>query len=201
MKGLHGLVVCGGLSSRMGADKSMMIYHKKPQWQHVFELLEGLCQTVSISCNKNQLANFPSGCPTLADDETYKEIGPMGALLTAMKNYPTDSFFVVGCDYPMVTTEVLKLLAEARSPEAEAVCFNHPDDKVDEPLLAIYEPSIQSRLRDFFSKSEFSLQRVLQLSTTRRVTLQDTSILISVNTVSEAHHIRQSINASLRTNS
>lgn len=196
MQGLHGLVVCGGLSSRMGADKSMMIYHKKPQWQHVFELLEGFCQTVSIGCNKNQQANFPSGYPTLADDETFHEIGPLGALLTAMKNYPTDSFFVVGCDYPMVTSKILKLLAEARSPEAEAVCFCHPGDKADEPLLAIYEPSIQPRLQYFFSKSDFSLQRVLQQSASRRVALQDPSILINANTVSEAAHIRLAMSAS-----
>lgn len=197
MQGLHGLVVCGGLSTRMGADKSMMIYHKKPQWQHVFELLEGLCQTVSISCNKNQLANFPLGYPTVVDDEAFQEIGPMGALLTAMKNHPTDSFFAVGCDYPMVTSESLKLLVVARNPDAETVCFCHPSDKADEPLLAIYEPAIHPRLRDFFSKSNFSLQQVLQQSTAQRVALRDPSILINANTVSEARHIHLSMNATL----
>lgn len=196
MKPLHGLVVCGGLSARMGEDKSMIVYCQKPQWQQVFEMLEMLCQTVSISCNKNQVSNYPADFPILVDDEAYQEIGPMGGLLTALKKYPTDSFLAVGCDYPMVAPKDLKQLTSARNPGAEAVCFCHSDGKVLEPLLAIYEPGILPTLKAYFSNSNFSLQQVLQQSATHRVTLKDSSILISANTPAQVHSIRMAMEAS-----
>lgn len=196
MQQLHGLVVCGGLSSRMGIDKSMIFYHKKPQWQHVFDMLTEVCERVSISCNESQLAHFPVGYPTLIDDPEFLQIGPMGALLTAMKQHPSDSFLVVGCDYPLVTSMDLQQLTSARKPGLEAVCFYHSKDKTEEPILAIYEPVIQSRLKEFFSNSNFSLRQVLQKATIHRVTPWDESMLIGADTPADVQQIRMTLLAS-----
>ncbi|MBK8495728.1 MAG: NTP transferase domain-containing protein [Chitinophagaceae bacterium] len=35
----YGLVLCGGNSSRMGTDKSMLQYYDKPQRYHVYDML------------------------------------------------------------------------------------------------------------------------------------------------------------------
>ena len=48
--------MCGGKSSRMGTDKSRIIYHEKEQQYHVYEMLQLICEDVFISCNKEQQA-------------------------------------------------------------------------------------------------------------------------------------------------
>ena len=49
MSVLHGLVVCGGQSTRMGMDKSQLQYHGVPQREWLYELLQPLCEDVYIS--------------------------------------------------------------------------------------------------------------------------------------------------------
>jgi len=183
--------MCGGRSSRMGTDKSMMVYHDKPQWQHLYELLTPLCSQVSISCNSNQASNYPAAYPRIVDE--LQETGPLAGLHSAFSKYPKDSFLVVGCDYPLVTHEDLHQLVTSREEGMEAVCFFNPVDKVEEPLLAIYESTILSKLKAAVSADEWSLRNLLRTAATRRVPLPSSSFLTSVDTPETARKIRSSM--------
>src|SRR4051812_45814849 len=77
LKATIGLVACGGSSSRMGTDKSMLIYNTKPQRYHVYEMLQPFCEKVFISCKKEQSATVADGYDILTDDPVYNNIGPM----------------------------------------------------------------------------------------------------------------------------
>ena len=51
---LYGLIMCGGKSSRMGTDKSRIVYQQKEQQYHVYQMLQTFCEKVFISCNAEQ---------------------------------------------------------------------------------------------------------------------------------------------------
>ena len=52
---LLGLVICGGRSTRMGTDKSRLVYYQKPQYEHVADLLADRAD-VLIHLNDGKLA-------------------------------------------------------------------------------------------------------------------------------------------------
>src|SRR5688500_16599101 len=110
MSTVYGLVVCGGKSTRMGTDKSMLNYYGEPQRYHLYNMLSKLCERVFISCNAEQAANIPDKYSVIIDDNQYGDIGPMVALLTALDKYPNVSFLAVGCDYPHLRIEELDRL-------------------------------------------------------------------------------------------
>ncbi|HNG90500.1 MAG TPA: NTP transferase domain-containing protein, partial [Saprospiraceae bacterium] len=99
---LCGLVLAGGRSLRMGRDKGSIPWHGRPQWAHVADLLQPLCQEVMISCRPEQAADF-APYPTLPD--TFAELGPYGALLSAFRRRPDAAWLVTACDLPLLDAD------------------------------------------------------------------------------------------------
>lgn len=161
-KELYGLVVCGGQSTRMGTDKSLLDYHGKPQRYYVYEMLEWICDKVFISCNSNQYDTITAPYATLTDLPVYENIGPMAALLTAFDNYPEHDFLVVGCDYPYLTNKDLKEFIKSIQGEKIASAFYHQDNALYEPLLAWYSQKSGTEIRRRFTEKQYSLQHFLR---------------------------------------
>ena len=162
MSALYGLVVCGGESSRMGTDKSLLEYYGQPQRNYVFHMLQPFCTKVLMSCNHLQSLSIPSHYNPLPDSIQYEHIGPMAALLTAFDLYPGIAFLVVGCDYPFLKSSDIQYLVQHRRPGKMATSYyNHITDFY-EPLLAIYEPDIQNSLLENLGQGKHSLQHLLK---------------------------------------
>ncbi len=190
---IQGLVICGGKSSRMGKDKSLIQYHGLPQWEHVARMLSPLCGKVFISCHAGQVKQFKGEYPLLVDDPKYADCGPMAALLTAFRSHPSSPFLVVGCDYPSITTDDLKYLINEREEGTDAICLYHEIAQIEEPLVAIYEPSIQPALLSHFKNSEFSLRKVLLKSKTERIRPSSPASLATADTPAESEQLLKSI--------
>src|SRR5436190_22901112 len=110
MNKLTGLVLCGGKSSRMGKDKSLLEYHGQPQRYYLYEILEALCGSAYISCNKEQAKDVPANYKVIVDDPEYNDISPMARLLSAFKKHPKSDFLLVSCDYPFINRHPIKTL-------------------------------------------------------------------------------------------
>lgn len=160
-KELYGLVICGGQSSRMGTDKSLIDYHGKPQRYYVYEMLEWICDKVFISCNTTQKESITEPYKALSDLPQYENIGPMAGLLTAFNYYPDRDFLVVGCDYPYITTKDLKEFTRSVNQEKIASAFYNHEHGMYEPLLALYSQKSKNEILRMYDKSEFSLQHFL----------------------------------------
>lgn len=179
----YGLVVCGGQSSRMGTDKSLLNYHGKPQRYHLYEMLEPLCEKVFISCNKLQKPSIPESYPTIVDAPAYEGIGPMAALLTAMETYPQANFLVVGCDYPFITTAELKQLLKVKLETIIYACFSNKSGNFFEPLLSNYHCDIISYLQSKFKQNNYSVQAVLKECTGHIIVPENQMSISSIDTI------------------
>ncbi|HYK46625.1 MAG TPA: molybdenum cofactor guanylyltransferase [Parafilimonas sp.] len=157
---LYGLVVCGGNSSRMGFDKSMIAYHEEAQWRNLCKMLSDICDRVFISCNESQSQQF-NEYETLVDSDRYKNVGPMTAVLTAFSEYPGNDFLVLGCDYPLLSGEHLRSFVQSSKDNPIAAAFYNAEETLFEPLLALYTSKAGPLLLSLFEQGRYSLQYFL----------------------------------------
>ncbi|MFM9945339.1 MAG: NTP transferase domain-containing protein [Bacteroidia bacterium] len=189
MQKLYGLVVCGGQSSRMGTDKSLLQYHDLPQRYYLYNLLDPLCDKVFLSCNKHQAAEINEFYNLIIDIPDYFNIGPIAALLSAYRQFPEASFLVIGCDYPFIKENDLKKLVANRDVKKQAVYYFNPESNFEEPLLAIYENSCLPILLENFEKGNFSLRHFLKSINSEKIYPESLESLTSVDTVEQYQEV------------
>lgn len=180
---VNGLVLAGGKSVRMGHDKSAINWHGKPQWNYLADLMAPFCQDVFISCREDQRDFFQHSHATLSD--TFLDLGPYGALLSAFRSQPERAWLVVACDLPLLDAEALSYLLQARSPKHLATAYKSPGDGMPEPLIAIWEPKSYPALLSFLSQGYSCPRKVLLNSDAKLLEALHPEALLNVNTPEE----------------
>lgn len=156
----YGLAVCGGSSSRMGTDKSMLNYYGKPQRYYVYEMLQQFCEKVFISCNNEQANSIEAGYNFLTDHDAYQNTGPIAALLNAFDQFPGKDILFIGCDYPFLTpTDLQHFSANCKSGHPAA--FYNEQEDLYEPLLAWYPNFLATALKTMYENKQYALQQFL----------------------------------------
>jgi len=185
IKLLYGLVVCGGQSSRMGTDKSMLVYYGMPQMYYLYDMLEKLCNKTFLSCNVAQSEEIPNDYNLIIDTPKYTNSGPMAAIFSAFEKYPEANFLVVGCDYPFIKSEHLAYLIDSFSGDALAASYYNEKEKVREPLLAIYRSECYAEILMLFEKGDYSLNHFLKDIDAQKIIPSSPEIIISIDTKEE----------------
>jgi molybdopterin-guanine dinucleotide biosynthesis protein A len=183
IKNLYGLILAGGFSRRMGQDKSLMVYHGKPQIEYIQELLTEFCTKVFLSKRLDQQTY--KNITVINDDPDFSGNGPLGGILSAMKTYPEASWLVIACDIPFVTKETLHFLIENRSFKKLATAFKSTYDGLPEPLCAIWESHAYSEILDLFKNDIHCPRKVLIKSDIQLIEQQDPKWLDNVNDLKE----------------
>ncbi len=190
----YGLVLCGGKSSRMGTDKSLLQYHNKPQRYYVYDLLSSLCQKVFVSCNSQQTKTIMEGYSFIEDEMLFGDIGPMGALLTAFTKFPETNMLLIGCDYPLLTTGELQRFSTFC--KGNAIAFYNVENEIYEPILAWYPVKCFQKLQEMFLAKECSLQHFLTQCSAAKYLPENENCIKSIDTIEAYNATIQLINAS-----
>lgn len=185
---LRGLVLAGGKSLRMGSDKGLMEYHGKPQREFTADLLTPYCTEVFISCRPDQIAEIEAPYQALPD--TFLDLGPYSALLSAFRAYPDSAWLVVACDLPLLDEGTLRFLVQYRNPSRVATAFSSPDNAFPEPLIAIWEPKAYPVLLQFLAQGYSCPRKVLINSPVALLQAPDMRALTNVNTPEESAEVR-----------
>lgn len=184
---LHGLVLAGGRSQRMGRDKGMLDYHGLPQREYIRQVLSRIVPNVFISARPGQYEEEETD--NLLTDE-FLNLGPYGALLTAFKKYPEVAWLVVAIDMPNVDIQTLDYLVSRRNPSAIATAFINPLDGFPDPTLTIWEPKSYYRLLQFLSLGISCPRKVLINSDTALLSCPEPGWLTNINTPEEREVFR-----------
>ena len=188
----YGLVLCGGNSSRMGTDKSMLQYYNKPQRYHVYDMLLPFCEKVFISCNAQQAKSIDAGYIFIEDAPAYNDIGPMTALLSALTLYPQKNLLLIGCDYPFLKTGELE--------QFSLLCKNIPasfynqEAAIYESMLAWYPCGCFDKLKRMFEAKQLSLQQLLRKYDAIKYIPTDSNSIKSVDTTAAFNEAYKLIN-------
>lgn len=135
---IYGLVLSGGKSTRMGEDKGLITYHNLPQREHLYHLLNEVCDQTFLSIRKDQEKEISDSFKTIVDKDEFR--GPYNGLLSAHKAHPEVAWLVLACDLPLMDKKALQELIAARNSDKIASAFADADDPLPEPLCAIWEP-------------------------------------------------------------
>jgi molybdenum cofactor guanylyltransferase len=177
---LHGLVLAGGRSSRMGRDKALLEYHADNQLLHTAALLQRYCREVFISCREEQAGTYQQfGIPLITD--AYLGIGPLGGLLSAQQARLGAAWVVAACDLPFLDEGTVRQLCAQRNPLRFATAFRNPQSGRLEPLCACYEPKSRSRLLYRHLEGDNSLSAFLDESRITELLPEDGEALQNIN--------------------
>ncbi|MBI2522326.1 MAG: bifunctional molybdenum cofactor guanylyltransferase MobA/molybdopterin-guanine dinucleotide biosynthesis adaptor protein MobB [Bdellovibrio sp.] len=192
---LYGLVLAGGMSSRMGQDKGALSYHGQTQGEYVYQLLAKYCSKTFVSCRPDQEnADHLRALPQIHD--RVMNLGPAGGILSAMLTYPEARWLVMACDLPLVDDQHVQHLIENSHPLA--LVSGHVDaDGLPEPLSAIYRPEFKQKLFQFLGHGIQCPRKMLLNSLFHPLSNPDINKLMNANTPEDYSTILQKLEGQL----
>lgn len=105
---VHGFVLVGGKSSRMGVDKALLPFAGRPMVEIAVAKLREFCVDVSVVGNRDDLAGY---APVV--HETRVDVGPAAGIEAGLKAARQEWVMFVPVDVPLVPGELLGRWAEA----------------------------------------------------------------------------------------
>jgi len=179
---VHGLVLSGGKSTRMGSDKGNINYHGTSQRQHVFNLLVAHCKEVFVSCNEEQAKEI-ADLPIIQD--SFLGLGPLGGILSAFQQNPNVAWLAVACDLPYLNADAIGYLINHRNPSKMATAFLDSNGVFPEPLVTIWEPRAYPVLLQFLSQGYSCPRKALINSDIDLLKAPDAFAFKNINTTEE----------------
>lgn len=185
-----GLVLCGGESSRMGVDKSLINYHGVTQREHVKKLLAPFCFPIvySVGLKDEDVEE------AFSDLAKYAGNGPVSGLLSLHHFFPDHPILLIGCDYPLITQSQIKALIPDPETEYDALCYASRSSMRPEPLLAWYAAAFCRRIREELEQQgSNSLRKFLEQAHIHTLTMDNPIHLTSADRPEDLSRVREII--------
>ena len=212
---LVGIVLMGGKSSRMGTDKSQLLFSLR------YNSDDGrITQIDPESTNSEVLSssflppkekNAPITLTELAHtklkcyvDEVYFSINKnqedLGLKNTILDEYEVEgplsgiisalratkrAILVLGVDMPLITKQSIKNLIKHRNWDLLTTTYYQEETNTWEPMLSIWEYETLPCLEEYFESGGRSIQKFLNQYGNQRVPIINKSEFINVNTMEE----------------
>ncbi len=178
---IAGYIITGGKNTRMNGQKKLFLTYKNKTFGEL--LLNALQSFPEIYLSVEDDAPYQSlGYPMIVDE--ISDIGPMGGIYSGLKHIDAQALFVVACDMPFLTKQVVERLINAYNdnPTVVLAC----DEKRVHPLLGIYPREILPVLEEQIRNKNYRLMDAI--SKVNYVTInipQDDLSATNINDVTE----------------
>ena len=181
------VLLAGGESRRMGADKATFLFRAKPLWEVQLETLRRLRPAEIFVSAKTDPSWRPVEVQFIADVPPSR--GPLSGIAASLAKIQTVHLLALAIDMPFMTENYLRTLCEAIEPGRGVVA------KIDnraEPLAAVYPCDAEIDFRNALAGNDFSLQNVIRSLVTSKklleisVTEQERRLFRNLNNVSDA---------------
>jgi molybdopterin-guanine dinucleotide biosynthesis protein A len=162
-----GIVLAGGMSTRMGTSKALLPFGPETMLQRVVRLLSGVVSPIVVVAAPEQ------ELPPLADDvirtqDEREGRGPLEGIRAGLKALPpgADAAYITSCDVPLLVPAFVTQMLELSEGHDIAVM---EIDGFPHPLSAVYRRGVlphveellaQDRLRPFFLFERVRTRRV-----------------------------------------
>ena len=189
---ITGIILAGGKSSRMGEDKSFILFLGRPLIEVLIDKISPLFSDLIIVTNKPQLYK-KYGIRTEAD--LVKDKGPLAGIYTGLISSKDSYNFVFACDMPFLNQDLIKYILK----EADGYDVVIPEyEGRFQPLCAIYSKECIAPIEDGLSKNKLKIIDFLKHVKVRRINEKEISRFISyqspfvnINTPQDIHVLSQ----------
>lgn len=148
------IILAGGKSSRMGVDKGLMLLNEKPMVQHVIDAVKLVAAELIIVANNEEYKQL--GYKVIPDE--IENAGPLAGICAGLKQASYHYNFVLSCDVPFITKEMLNKLKQEVA-GFDAVVFEKDEDL--HPLIGIYSKNCLPEFEAALNNKEWKLKTVL----------------------------------------
>ena len=185
-----GIVLCGGLSRRMGTNKALL--EMRPgvrQLDYAVDLLRRVCDDVAVSVGprKRHEVLLPPGVRRIYDVNDVR--GPMAGVIAGLSDARGEAVLAVACDMPWLDATLLGSLIAGRNSAKMATAFIAADGR-PEPMCAIYEAGSVVPLTQLARVGRASLREFMDGVAVELLRLDNPESLASVNDSAELSEAR-----------
>lgn len=184
------IILAGGRSTRMGADKSLLSVDGQPIIERICEQFAGRFDQILISANEPEKLAF-LGLEIVPDRIPGQ--GPLMGIASALEASSSELNFVVACDIPrMHIALVEEMLAEAETSGADVV-VPMTGSEAYEPLFAVYRKSAIEAINKVLASGGRRISDIFALCRVKYVRLTDPEWLRNLNTPAEYKEFRKGL--------
>lgn len=147
---ITGVILAGGKSSRMGVNKSFLKIGNQTIIERIVDLMKSIFAEVIIITNTTdeyKFLNLP------LHEDVFKWKGPLAGIHSALTHSQTEKVFVLSCDVPLMTKEMIQYIVDYKSEKPIVFC---EAASYHQPLVAVYSKEILSEIENFISDNEMS---------------------------------------------
>lgn len=154
---ITGIILAGGNSSRMGVNKCFLKIDEKTIIERIAELMKSLFNEAVIITNETSEYEFLK-LPLYQD--IYKEKGPLGGIHSGLVNSKTEKNFIISCDIPLMTKEMIEHIANYKTKMPIVFCKTAG---YHQPLAGVYKKNVLPMIKEVLNSSKNANDNSLHL--------------------------------------
>jgi molybdopterin-guanine dinucleotide biosynthesis protein A len=146
IRGVTGVILAGGKSSRFGSNKAFAEFNGTPLIERVIAILGSIFENLILITNSPEEFSYLS---LPIHEDPIKGLGPIGGIYAGLEAMRDEIGFFVACDMPFINRDLVRHMVAVRND------FDAVVPKIDwkvEPLHALYTknclPPILELIRD-----------------------------------------------------
>lgn len=163
------VILCGGLSTRMGSDKAFLPFGNTSLINYQIERFRPYFSNIYLSVPRQEERPIDyeahCGCPAIRDK--YSQLGPMGGLFSVLSSVPEDVLFFMPVDAPFTDPKLAMEICEEleNNPSRHACTIQNPQGRI-QPLFTAYTKSCLPVMEELISQKNYKLRFLLEPETT-----------------------------------
>ncbi len=191
---VEGFILVGGQSSRMGSDKSQLLFEGRTGVEHIAAALRPLTPKVRLVGARSERAGFENV------PDTFALWGALGGIHAALAACTSEWAVIAACDLPLVSAELFVRLWQLANQDDpfDAIVPIQPDGR-PQPLCAIYQrESCLAAATMLIAQDEHKPRALLASVRTHWLNFDDISdlpdaqnLFLNVNTPTDYERARQ----------
>ncbi|MDL2270720.1 molybdenum cofactor guanylyltransferase [Methanobrevibacter sp. OttesenSCG-928-I08] len=189
------VLLCGGMSRRMGQDKGSMKISDKPMIIHILDSLNNIINELVIVLNdEKRILEYEK----IIDETQYnysikiiedeiKDKGPLSGIMTGLKNITGEYALVIPCDSPFISTNFINfMINKEKSLNKDALIIYHPtehDDSIktkitnSEPLHSIYSKKLYKNIFELIKNNTLDVKSLIKKINCEFIKIDNKNIL------------------------
>lgn len=188
------VILCGGKSSRMGFDKSLIDINGKLLIELVCEKLEGVFdEIILVTENKEKFNNLKYKIV----EDIERNYGPAGGIYTGLKYSESKYAFFLACDMPKINIDFIKyLITIIEDSDYDGLMCRHND--WIEPLYAFYSKDLMKNFQKGIENNSLVLYDIIKSSNIKYVPeetakeySEDLDMFINLNYIKDLEKLKE----------
>lgn len=149
-------ILAGGKSSRFGSDKAQHVVDGDTMLERIYRAIAAAGFNAIYVIGRSE---FPGLDPKSCIQDKVSDKGPLGGIYTALSHTTSDRVFVISCDLPYVSSELIQSFV------ATGNKYKHVIVSVEgrvQPLFGIFHKDGARKLEELIEQNELKVMRFIE---------------------------------------